>query len=306
MRNQFRRSLTVAAALALSLAQLLGGSPHLASAAPGDVVADVVTTDGQYVNNNVAFDGRFLYYSDYYGQVLHRIDVPPPCGTPCVATVATGKVDIPVVGIPSGIDAIAYDVTRDALWVVGGDGLSVYLLNKTTGMANLVFAIDPTSDRPGDCKRWPVGHCVPEVNGLAYDRSDDTLWYNADMSLRVYHYQTRPDALGTAALVPGTPYIDIDIPPNDMNAQCGWNATSGVAVGGDHLFIGSGGCAYYFEYTKTGTKVAWYSYPYTSAQDIECDNVSFPVSVLWIRDAWDWHIRAFEQPSADACRYGGG
>ena len=81
-----------------------------------------------------------------------------------------------------------------------------------------------------------------------------------------------------------------------------------MAVGGADLFVSVAGCNYLFEYTKTGTKVAWYAYNTNaggSTQEVACDNVSYGVPVFWIRDAWDGHIRAFEQPGT-VCTLGGG
>ena len=83
---------------------------------------------------------------------------------------------------------------------------------------------------------------------------------------------------------------------------------SGVAVGGEHLFIAGSGCRYLFEYTKTGTKVGWTAYNTrgTPDGDAECDNLSYAVPVFWARDVNDGHIRAFAQPAAGACVFGGG
>jgi len=39
---------------------------------------------------------------------------------------------------------------------------------------------------------------------------------------------------------------------------------------------------------------------------VQCDNRSYSVSVFWIKDGYEGHIRAFEQPSANACPFGGG
>jgi hypothetical protein len=270
-----------------------------AAAAPGDLVADVIVPDEHPTNiaPSVAFDGTYLYYLGYGTPVLHRIDVPPAGGT----TFATGHVATPITGA-QGVIALAYDAGRDQFWAVGSDGLSVYLLSKT-GVATRVFNVDPAQDRPG----FQTGMYATEVK-IAYDRSDDTIWYSPDATTRIYHYASTPDALGTAQLVAGTPYIDVGQPPNDTNAQCGYNQSSGVATGGANLFVSVAGCNYLFEYTKTGTKVAWHAYNgYAggSPQDVECDDLTYLVPVFWIRDAWDGHIRAFEQP-AGACAYGGG
>jgi hypothetical protein len=276
-----------------------------ASAARGDLIAEVITPQGsgfpwtRGISPSVAFDGTHLYYTEYAGSSLNRIDVPPAGGP----SLATGHVETPIVGTQTGIMTLSYDASRDAFWAVGGDGVSVYLLSKT-GTASLAYRIDPVTDRPG----FQTGPYVIETK-IAYDGTDDTIWYSPDATSRIYHYRTSADALGTAELVAQTPYIDVNVAPNDIAAQCGFNQASGVAVGGAHLFITVAGCRYYFEYTKTGGKVA--SYPYNflggdSPQDLECDNVSYGVPVLWIKDGWEGRIRAVEQPSIGACLFGGG
>ena len=282
------------AALVLQLALL----PLPAAAANGDLIADVVVPDmyPSSIAPSVAFDGNHLYYVGYGSPVLHRIDVPAAGGT----TPASGHVETPITGA-SGIMTLAYDAGRDAFWAVGNDGVSIYLLTKTGG-ATRVFTVDP-ADRPD----FQAGMYATEVK-IAYDRSDDTIWYSPDATTRIYHYHTTPDALGTAQLVAGSPYIHVGLPGNDMAAQCGYSQSSGIAVGGGNLFISVAGCNYLFEYTKTGTKVAWHAYNVYaggSPQDVECDDRSYAVPVFWIRDAWDGHIRAFEQPGA-ACSFGGG
>lgn len=297
MNGTFRRAVAplVAGALALQLALI----PSPAAAAAGDLIADVIVPDSYptSIAPSVAFDGQHLYYVGYGGPVLHRVDVPPAGGT----TAATGHVETPISGA-SGIMTLSYDAGRDAFWAVGNDGSAIYLLTKS-GAATLVFSVDPVQDRPG----FQTNMYVTEVK-IAYDRTDDTIWYSPDATTRIYHYHTTADALGTAQLVSASPYIHVGLPPNDMSAQCGYSQSSGIATGGGNLFVSVAGCNYLFEYTKTGTKVAWYAYNTNaggSTQDLECDNLSYGVPVFWIRDAWDGHIRAFEQPGA-ACTFGGG
>src|SRR5437867_1722809 len=121
-----------------------------ARAAQGDLIAEVITPEGQGltwargISPSVAFDGRYLYYTEYAGVILHRIDVPPPGGP----YLATGHVDVPIVGSQSGIMTLSYDASRDRFWAVGGDGQSIYLLSKS-GAATLVYTIDSVNDRPG-------------------------------------------------------------------------------------------------------------------------------------------------------------
>ena len=300
MKSRYPRAFTIVFALAFLALQLVAAKPALA--APGDIVADVMTPEGATfwplgVSPSVAFDGKYLYYAEYAGHVLHRIDTPPAGGI----YNANNEITIGIIGIPSGIMALAYDAGRDAFWVTGGDGLSVYLLAKT-GVAVLMFTIDPVNGRPGySCA--PGNTCTESK--LAYDRADDTLWIGPDAFPRLYHYQTYPDPTGYAVLATNA-FIDVSVPPNDMTAECGgYSIVSGVAVGGDDLFIGAGGCARYFEYTKSGVKVASVAMAAMSIGDFECDNVTYPVSVIWIKNSFWGEIRAYEQPAANACRYGG-
>jgi hypothetical protein len=283
------------AALALLIAPMRA---NVARAASGDLIADVLVPEAEALwprglAPSVAFDGQYLYYLDYVGTVLHRIAAPPPG-----ASVGTGHSDVPIVGAPNGIITIAYDRGRDLFWAVGADGLSIYQLTRA-GAATLVFRVDPVIDRPG----LQAGPAPTEIK-IAYDRSDDTLWYAPDATTRIYHYQTSADALGTASLVTASPFFDIDV-----TAQCGYTQSSGIATGGATLFVSVAGCPYFFELTKAGALVAAYPYGWTgqqSTQDVECDEVTYGVPVLWIKDGYDGHIRAFEQPRAGACTLGGG
>jgi len=296
----------VLAALVLVLTSLCLGGSLPAVAAAGTMAADVVTPEGAVPEIGVTFDGQYLYYAERNGAVLHRIDVPPACGTPCVTSVATGHIDIPVSSPLSslGINAMSYDSRRGLFWAVGGDGLSIYQLTKA-GVATLAFSIDPVLGRPGACKTTICWSAL--VDGLAYDAADDTIWYKPDASNRIYHYLSHGDLTGNAVLAP-TPYVDTDIAPNDLASQCGFNYPSWVVVGGADLFVGADKCQYYFEFTKSGTKVGWAAYNTrgTPDGDAECDNLSYTASVFWARDVNDGHIRAFEQPAAAACVYGGG
>jgi hypothetical protein len=141
---------------------------------------------------------------------------------------------------------------------------------------------------------------------INYDGTDDSIWYAPDTSERIYHYSTIPDISGTAQLVAGTPYIDVDVPPNDMLPECGYSQVSGVAVGGPSLFINIAGCLTYFEYTKTGTKVGSYPIQPAISGDAECDDRSYAVSVIWSRGGWNGRIYAHQQSRKQACVFGGG
>jgi hypothetical protein len=274
-------------------------------AAPGDIIADVDASPSAggdaLFGVSVGFDGNFLYYTNFNDTVLHRIDVPPAGGP----TPATGHTDFPIVGAASGINAFSYDATRDVFWAAGGDGVSIYqITNPTTNLgmaiATLQYMVDPIGDRPGNCDNG-FG-CPSLIDGLAYDGQDDTIWYSPDASQRIYHYDTDADIDSTAVLLGA---IDVNDPPNDMVPECGFNYSSGVAAGLNVLYLGADGCPFYFRYSKTGVKQAAFPYNFERSEDFECDDVSYNVDVIWARDAFDGHLRAFEQPTG-TCTFGGG
>jgi hypothetical protein len=270
-----------------------------AAAAPGDIITDLVVPEAQTVYQlgmakALAMDGKYLYYAEYMGSVMHRIDVPPQ-GSGLI----TGHTDIPIVGVPTGVMTFAYDRGRDLLWAVSGDGSIIYTITKG-GMATQRFTIDTQNGLPGNCK----SSCGFEVK-MAYDGSDDTIWYAPDNTQRIYHFATTGNAMGKGVLVAATPYVDVDVAPNSFSPECAGSAVSGIATGGSGLFIAAQNCKYYFEFSKTGSKVGGTARPFHTFGGLSCDNVSYTVSVIWMRYGWNGHIYAFEQPRANACVYGG-
>ena len=147
----------LAAAAAVLPTVMIGAQP--VAAAPGDVVADIIVpevyVDASYgIAKAVAYDGHNLYYAEFGGSTLHRIDMPPPGGPNQV----TGHTDIPIIGALGGIMTIAYDVGRDKFWAVSTDGTVIYLIDKM-GLALRQFAIDQ-STLPGTCGQT---RCEQEV-----------------------------------------------------------------------------------------------------------------------------------------------
>ncbi|SRR6266508_144267 len=253
-----------------------------ASAAPGDKIADITPFDaGGGVS--VAFDGTHLFYTQFSGTVLHRI------GTDGVSDHLDAPITDSATGSPVGIDAFSFDATRGLFW--GASGTDIYQLSPS-GSATLQFSV--AGNLPGDCDNG-FG-CLDLVDGLAYDASDDSIWYSPDASQRVYHFSTAGALLG---------FFDVNDPPNDMLAECGFNYNSGIAAGLTSLYLGADGCPHYFRYSKAGLKEAAFAYEGERAEDFECDDVTFAVDVMWVRDAFDGHIRAFEIPEG-TCAFGGG
>ena len=269
-----------AVTLTVAAASAVGAFAPAAAAAPGDRVADLLLPDAPK-GVSVAFDGKYLYYTELNGLTLNRI------GTDGV----TGRDSVAIVGAP-GINALTYDATKDKFWAVDATGLTFYLVDKS-GAATLQFAITPVTHLPGLCGNT-LG-CSPVVDGLAYDSITDTLWYSPKGSQRVYHFSTVGDYLG---------YVDANLAP-----ECTAFGTAGVAAGRNQLYVTSSGCARTFEYTKnnalgTAARTADFLSFTGKAADAECDSTTFATHVLWVRDAEDGHVRAFELP-AGMC-YGGG
>lgn len=288
--RSFQLILPVIATLSFSLY----GQP--AAAATGDLIA-VVPIPENAGGIAVAFDGTFLYYTVFPGTQLHRIR---PDGT--------GHTDVPITDSATGANpgelrAMTFDVSRGKLWAAFGAGTSLFLLDTTTGQATFQFSV--AGNLP-DCssKGAPFG-CLPP-DGLAYDGIDDSIRYSPDGGRRVYHFSTGGQLLGV---------LDVDIPPNDIGPDClpflpvGDTAfTSGVAVGGPTLLLaangGGGGCPFIFLFSKTGIKLGSFSYAGARAEDIECDNVTFNLDVIWVRDFSDGVLRAYEIPEG-TCQAGG-
>jgi hypothetical protein len=255
------------------------GAPQ-AGAATGSVLADIAPT-GVLGGVGVAFDGHYLYTTDRDGIVLHRT---APNGA------AAG--DIPILGsVP--INALTYDATRDMFWGVDATGLNVYRVEKD-GYAGLQFTLLPLFDLPGGCN--VLGGCSTLVSGLAYDATDDTLWYLPQGSQRVYHVNTAGQYLG---------FFD-----NGLAPTCASNAASGISAGAGSLFLTAAGCASGFRLPKAdaGTPTPQSSFAVAAAQPggSACDSTTFAgLTALWVRDAASGHVRAIELPSG-SCIQGGG
>jgi hypothetical protein len=116
-----------------------------------------------------------------------------------------------------------------------------------------------------------------------------------DASQRVYEYTT------TGTLVR---FFDVNDPPNDTAAQCGFNYSSGIAVStATQIYNVANGCRFIFRYSKTGVKESFFAYAGQRGEDAECDDVTFPVTAIWVRDV-DGSIEAFE--IIGECPVGGG
>jgi hypothetical protein len=267
----------------VAVCALAFGVPSSARPAEGDLLR-TLNPPGAAFGVSVGFDGTRVYYTNFNGTTLFSV---LPDGTAPLA--------VPIVGAAGGINAFSYDARRDIFWAAGGlTGREIYQLDQT-GIATLAFTITNT---PGNCK---VG-CLTLIDGMAYDGFSDTVWWSPDASRRVYEYTTTTTPAGP----PGTfvRFFDVDIPPNDTAAQCGFNYSSGIAVAtATQIYNVANGCRFIFRYSKTGVKESFFAYQGQRGEDAECDDVTFPVTAIWVRDV-DGSIEAFEV--IGECPVGGG
>jgi hypothetical protein len=251
-----------------------------AEAATGNVLASI-TLPASAGGVNVAFDGKYLYYTGVGGTVLHRV---APNGVPAT--------DVPLLG-GVAINGITYDATHDVFWGVDATGLNVYRIEKD-GWVGLQFTLIPILDLPGSCNNFTG--CSTTVSGLAYDATTDSLWYVPQGSQRVYHLNTAGQPLG---------YFDpVNLP------ECATNAITGIAAGANVLYLTAAGCSRGFQYSKsdTGTATKMSSFNVSSSQSAgaSCDNTTFlNTTAMWVRDTANGSVRAIEVASA-SCVLGGG
>jgi hypothetical protein len=286
----------VLAAAVLGLLSFVGTAGAAVLPAPLLATVPIASTIG----NSVAFDGQILYYTNLGDLNLQRVT---PTGTPLPPT--------PILGlVGDGVEVLSYDATRDMFWAVDEPvGRSIYLIDKL-GVAVFQFEI---LDLPGECDNAspvPPGEpasCEHNVDGLAYDAMDDSIWFSPDASQRIYHFDTDGTLLG---------FYDVNEIGQAMQPECE-NYSSGVAVGSHGtgtasttaiMYDMAGPCKNWFQYlasdTNTPVKQAVYgTYPGDRAEDNECDSVTFSVNAMWVRDESDGHLYAFAVPN---CILGGG
>lgn len=172
----------------------------------------------------------------------------------------------------SDIGAMAWDGSRGKLWVCES-GNQVYLADTSAQTATSQFS-------SGGC-----------IDGLAYDGADGTLWASADASATLRHYKADGTLLGTF----------------NLSAKLGGTyGNSGIAVGGNMLYLANNGGSQIYQCTKDLVTCTLMSTFPRRLEDLECDNVTFaPKGAIWSIDAYDRTLNAWEIPSG-TCSFGGG
>jgi hypothetical protein len=275
-----RRLPRVAALLTTALMTLIAAQ---AAAAPGDLLRDIVTPVNPGTAIGIAADCEdptTLFYTTSFGATLHKMDdLGAVIGAPIPITDSA-------TGAPVSIGAIQWDQGRGVLWGgtdSAGSPVSIYIINPATGVATYQF----TTTTGG----------FGFTDGIGYDGGTDTVYVSDDVSTVIdEHNATSPHAL-VRTLTPvdagGTPLGSI----------------SGVIVGkGDLLYLGRSGLDVVDQVKKSdGTFIAGgFATTRFRVEDLECDLNSFaPLEVIWVKDAFNGHVAAFEvEPGT--CQCGGG
>lgn len=173
------------------------------------------------------------------------------------------------------LSALAWDRGRNAVWACDNAN------------ANVVVLIDMVS--LSATFQFSTPGCY---DGLSYDGTDDTLWLSPQSSGTIYHYTA-----GGVAL-PSHP------------ANMGPSGNSGIAVGGQYLFLGNDGNSKIYQALKPDLPLP-YTLLYASVgvpvADMECDDLTFHgqgKGALWFVNRETRSLTAIELNSGD-CGWGG-
>jgi hypothetical protein len=252
------------------------GEPPASPYDVGDEVFTITFPEGASTGVGVAFDGEFLYYSYSHTTNLYKIR---PDGS--------GHEVIPITGVSqTALGALSFDATRGKIWAGtngcdGSGGGPVYLIDPATGIATYMFSIPSAY----------MYYCFDD--GIAYDATDDSIWYSDDVQPRMVHMATNGTFLGVVELSPIDPRLSYN---------------SGIAIGGDNFYLGTDGSEVTLrvhrdtltlldEFVNTGFRI----------EDMECDPNTYSstnTEVMWIRDAYAGQARAYAIESG-TCGLGG-
>jgi hypothetical protein len=222
------------------------------------------------IGTGLAFDGESLLVSCWYDDTI--VEINPANGAQIAIHTISG-----LTSSGSLIGALAWDNTTSSLWACNA--------------FNRVGTIDLTTN--AFTFKFTVVGCV---DGLAYDANDDTIWASADAAATVQHYQLGGTLISSTnvsgSLCPG-------------GGNCG---SSGIAVGGEKLYLANNGGQEIFEAAKDFSTVTLFATFPRRLEDLECDNITFLAAnkaAIWSNDAYDNILNAWEIPNG-VCLFGGG
>ncbi|MHA2105912.1 MAG: hypothetical protein ACW981_21000 [Candidatus Hodarchaeales archaeon] len=170
------------------------------------------------------------------------------------------------------ISALAWDAGRGKVW--GAYSGKVYLIDigdpTVSGNASATLQFSPG-----------FGGLI---DGLAYDPSDDSLYYTPDVSTQIWHYNATNGI-----------FLNTITPKNAAGNADG--SVSGVAVGtGNTLYIGRDGDAEIRRVNKSnGDFISQFATTSGRVEDLTCDPVTYaPKEAILAKDAYNSLYEAFE------------
>lgn len=255
--------------LAISVMLLTSGIPVLPQANAQFPEGTILRTlDLQSAKISVAFDGEILYYGlDSLSSVLKR-----------ATTNGVQLNDLILNGC--NVDAITFDFTRNILWASDGstDPKTIYTIDPNTGICTQEFTF---SANPAPC-----GGSCGTIDGISYDYTDDTLWLSFDQSPKIFHFDLNGISL---------PTLLIDTSPDSFMPDCS-NQNSGIATGGDILYLAHLSCKQVFKFDKNGNRISSFFVDLPRIEDMTCDNITFAeygTDALWVTDPTNGDLVAF-------------
>ena len=262
IRLFFIALLLVIAALALVLA------------ATGDLLGIVTLPGNGGCSVAGTFDGIYYMTINTGGCVGTVIGIySPPLGGNGTATLVSTKNIVDGANNSVSISALAWDPSRNKLWGAYNDQVFLIDVGDKTMNTDAVATLEFNAGVGG----------IPLIDGLAYDGSDDTIYYSPDVDCNVHHFSPNGTLLNT-------------VTPKDVNgvADC---FVSGVVVGsGNTLYIGRNGFAEIRRVDKTtGDFVSNFATTAGRVEDLTCDPVTYaPKEAILAKDAHNGLYEAFE------------
>lgn len=250
-------------------------NPGRAAAATGDLVGQITFSQvcSSGVGVGITYDGSSLWYS-CYSQSPDLFRANPVTGQ------VTGSWTI-----DGGLGALAYDAGRNAIWAGwGGPNAGNIWLIRLDQNHSVVSSSVAFSTCSQSC-----GEGIDD--GLAYDASDDSLYFSPDTSTTIYHYTTSGSLRGSFPWAGNSCY------------------NSGVGLGGNDLYEGSDGCNTIWVVDKSNPSVVLFSFATGGVRDesLTCDPNTFAPqgdTVMWSKEAYSAVAYAFQIPTG-SCGIGG-
>lgn len=232
-----------------------------------------VATGDHNCSIGLTFDGRWLYYDRCEDSSIYRVD--PLSG---VLEDSFDTVDLE----PA---CLAYDGTRNGIWFgtrgCEPEGMQIHFWNLDDDTVTLEFTIPAGLANPATGEDL-LRLCL--CDGLAFnarnpdDPDDDELWFSDDVSRNVALFGL------DGSVVAG---FDAAAVHPTLIREAGVGGNSGLAVGGDRLFLGNNGHGDLLVADANSDPlvlVSQFAVEEERPEDMACDQLTFDVPVIWLRN----------------------